>query len=248
MDPPQLVPPLFHDSDDDFDSDAEDADEQAPPNQPNKDYEPSQHRGPGSIEDATDAKTLRQIASQHMTVSKKRKIKMDTGVSTSKAYVSIVETIGGEGAIIGGYLRSRHSHSKKGVAIGPTTKSALKNIFTKDGAEHLEMTAIEAQPKFAVGEGHVVGNKSSPPIKPTVAAKLGFQAVLRGPLDRERGLRLAAHGVNMYAMFRAELQNQDPAGPPPTRDEILAAIQISLLDAPYNSTKVPADRIPVNDR
>lgn len=231
----------------DEDSDFEDQEAAQPPRPTQPEYEPSMNRGPGTIEDRGDAKTLRQKTSQHETVAKKRKIGMETGINTGKAYVNVAQVIGGEGAIFAGYLQGRHNHSKKGTPIGPSTEFVLNKIYSKAGAKYLEMSAVDAQPKFAVGQGQPVGRNLSPALKPVEAAKLGFKFALRGPLDHERGLRLATHGVNMYNMFEAELQNQNPAGPPPTRDEVIAAIQLSLLEAPENRNKPLAERTPVND-
>lgn len=210
------------------------------------DYLPSMNRGPGAV-DREEAKTLRQEISQHETTSKKRKVQLAGAVDSGNSLALSAQLVGGTGAVVGGYLIGRNRYSKKGRTIGPNTQVSLDSVFGAGKGVVCEAIAKQAMPKYNVGPGFAVGTNNSPGMEPRKAVKIGFKSQLRGPIDPARGRRLATHAVNMINFFEAELQNETPAGPPPTRDEVMAAMQLALLDGWANRALPQQHRNPVNN-
>ena len=211
------------------------------------DYEPSIHRGPGTIDDTAEAKTICQQASQFETLSKKRKIQYDTTRFLSKANIDVAVELGGEGAKIGGYYRGRAKLSKKGTPMGNTTVDTLNKVYTPVDARDLEDWVCAADEKWNVGDQYEEGTNYSPQVDSRRAVAMGLKAALRGKIDQARGLRLANFGVFMIQQFRNELQAQHPNGPPPSMSELKAAMQLSLLNGFENEGRAQQDMIPVDD-
>jgi hypothetical protein len=220
------------------------------------DYTPSKHRGPGPAT-PVQAKTLRQQSSQHQTSSKKQKIQADTAVTLGTGLHEVVELIGGEGAIGGSYLNTRHKLGPKGRVIGENSQKAIDKIYGNPGAADCESVASHIYPRYRVGPGHAVGLNNSGRVHSIAqCTQLGFKNEFRCPIDPQRSQRLADYGVSMLTMFEAELQNeynaQAIANPAfdtsaPTRDELLAAMQLTLSLAWNNRALPVGGRVPVDD-
>lgn len=210
-------------------------------------YQPSEHRGPGAIINPDEAKTIRQQASQHETVAKKRKVVMTAQSTGAQAIVSALRNFGGEPLVQSTYNASRHRLSKKGKAISPCVTPYLADTYGPGGFMQYENNVLLIEPKFNIGPNQTVGTNFSPGMGYGKAFKQGHKVHFRGQLPQANAMNIANAGVNFRNSVIAELTMGNPPGsPPPTEDEIKAAMGLALYHAPVNATRPFLNRIPIN--
>lgn len=192
------------------------------------------------------AMLARQQLSQKHAVAEKRKTANSALKVQAKMSLDVSQVLLGKAAKVGAYIGARHDTSPKGKPIHGDIQAPLESVYEGELAD-CEAAALEAMPKYNVGPNFPEGrNLSKASMTPKQALKWALKYQLPGQIDWARGQRLSDHAVNMVNFFRGELQNQFPAGPPPTNEQILNTIQLSLFEAfDGNLTRAQGHRRPV---
>ena len=201
-------------------------------------YEPSFNRGPGSM-DAREAGIVRNQVSNLQTSIKKRKVRDAIIVRVARGNYKAMKLLGGNGFAKGGYLINRNVLSKKGCPIGPKTEEARRAIYKEEDdkkAEGLEDFAKMVMPKYKVGKDIKKGKNNSPSMDPLKCLQAGFRGELQDMvIGPKRGANMAALGVKFVNSMVEKLDKCKPEGENATEEEVIAACQLSLLNAFTNN-------------
>jgi len=204
----------------------------------------SMNRGPGALDNEA-AGLLRNKVSQHETTSKKRKITCTFMEGAAKRQCSGAGIIGGKGLEGSFYLATRHLAGKAGRPIPLLKQISLDRVHTPVKAQEFEVMTRQHIPKFNVDPNHPVNTYHSGPFPLPKCLKLGLKQEICAEIEPARAACLANLGVDTLNTVIAELQANDPHGPPPTEDEFKAVMQLMFVEAMANRFLPNATRTPI---
>ena len=214
---------------------------------------PQKNRGPGAM-DVVEAKSARQRLSHTKRSSLTKKNETEVACDVGQGLVSTAgEVMGDKAAATAAYYESRHKLGKKGQEIPAYKKRKIDSILGEENVDRAEALVRAKNPKFRVGPEYSIGSNRSASLTgktPVKSVAIGLKNSLRSKLSNVRGLRLAAHGVNLLNLVAAELTAQNledyavappgtPFPPPPTDEEIKACVQQCVLLGWNNRNRNP---------
>ena len=193
-------------------------------------YEPSFNRGPGAL-DAREAGIFRNQVSNLQTSIKKRKVRDSTTENVARRNINVMQLVGGDGMVTAGYLGGRNYFSNKGCPIGPKHEETRRAIY-KDECDKLEDVALDVMPKFKVGGNNKKGKNQSPSLSTHKAVQAGLKSELQDlDIGPNRAINMAGLGVKFVNSMVAKLEKCKPEGAHVTKEETIAACQLSLFNA-----------------
>ena len=141
-------------------------------------------------------------------------------------------------------MKARNRFSVKGSPIPEAVQPAVEAIYTQPRQIAFEAMATQAYPKYNIGPGYQVGTNRSKAIPTDEAARNGFKSQLPN-IPPPAGMRLS----NLGCLILDQVENElvQITGGAVTLDQILAAVQLSILNAHGNRNRHPSDRVPVHN-